>query len=113
MSSDVLLRGTPPHDETLPHPDGGDGDHNEAFTAQYSEALDRQLKELSLGASGFTAREGEGDQGETEQQLGEDADDLDVNLVQNLLASYSAQGGLPGPISNLLGIMGMSLPDSQ
>lgn len=37
--------------------------------------------------------------------------DLDLNLVQSLLASYSAQGGLPGPISNLVGMMGLELPD--
>ena len=37
--------------------------------------------------------------------------DLDFNLVQNLLASYNAQGGLPGPISNLVGMMGLELPD--
>ena len=37
--------------------------------------------------------------------------DLDFNLVKNLLASYSAQDGLAGPVSNLLGAMGLSLPE--
>ena len=36
---------------------------------------------------------------------------LDFNLVKNLLASYSSQGGLAGPTSNLLGSMGISLPE--
>ncbi|KAL1508008.1 hypothetical protein AB1Y20_007606 [Prymnesium parvum] len=39
--------------------------------------------------------------------------DLDFNLVKNLLASYSAQHGLAGPVSNLLGSMGLELPDDQ
>ena len=39
--------------------------------------------------------------------------DLDLNLVKNLLASYSAQQGLAGPVSNLLGSMGLKLPDDQ
>jgi len=38
--------------------------------------------------------------------------DLDVNLVENLLASYTGQQGLPGPASNLAGLMGISLPDN-
>eukprot|EP00897_Mesotaenium_endlicherianum_P010836 jgi/Mesen1/9781/ME000007S09836 len=39
--------------------------------------------------------------------------DLDLNLVQSLLQSYSAQEGLPGPASNLLGAMGLHLPDDD
>lgn len=36
--------------------------------------------------------------------------DADFNLVKNLLESYSSQEGLPGPASNLLGLMGLQLP---
>ena len=39
--------------------------------------------------------------------------DLDVNLVENLLASYAGQQGLPGPAGNLAGLMGISLPDNK
>jgi hypothetical protein len=39
--------------------------------------------------------------------------DVDVNLVQSLLASYAGQQGLPGPVSNLAGLMGISLPDEK
>jgi hypothetical protein len=35
---------------------------------------------------------------------------MDLNLVQNLLAAHSAQGGLPGPASNLLASLGIVLP---
>jgi hypothetical protein len=36
--------------------------------------------------------------------------DVDLNLVKNLLDSFTAQQGLPGPASNILGRMGLSLP---
>jgi len=36
--------------------------------------------------------------------------DVDVNLVKSLLDSYSSQQGQPGPTSNLLGLMGLQLP---
>lgn len=39
--------------------------------------------------------------------------DIDLNLVQNLLASYAGQQGLPGPVSNLAGLMGLHLPDDE
>lgn len=39
--------------------------------------------------------------------------DVDVNLVDSLLSSYREQLGLPGPVSNLAGMMGISLPDSN
>ena len=39
--------------------------------------------------------------------------DLDVNLVESLLASYAGQQGLPGPAGNLAGLMGISLPDNK
>lgn len=38
--------------------------------------------------------------------------DIDLNLVSNILESYSSQAGLAGPASNLLQSMGVQLPDS-
>lgn len=35
---------------------------------------------------------------------------VDMNAVKNLLHSYEAQHGRPGPTSNILGGMGMRLP---
>ncbi|TPX66667.1 hypothetical protein CcCBS67573_g07747 [Chytriomyces confervae] len=40
----------------------------------------------------------------------EDVLDVDANLVKNLLDSFQAQQGLPGPASNILGRMGFKLP---
>jgi hypothetical protein len=39
--------------------------------------------------------------------------DVDYNLVKSLLASYTAQGGLPGPASNLAGLLGLQLPTDE
>lgn len=39
--------------------------------------------------------------------------DVDVNLVKSLLDSFSSQEGLPGPASNLLGLMGLQLPQDS
>lgn len=36
--------------------------------------------------------------------------DVDLNLVESILNSYSSQEGLPGPASNLLGLMGLKVP---
>lgn len=46
---------------------------------------------------------------------GDDNDlvDVDVNLVESLLKSYMFQQGMPGPASNLLGAMGLELPDNS
>lgn len=38
--------------------------------------------------------------------------DVDMNLVANLLESYSAQAGLAGPTSNILQSMGVNLPEN-
>ncbi|KAF7465981.1 protein ecdysoneless homolog isoform X2 [Marmota monax] len=39
--------------------------------------------------------------------------DIDLNLVSNILESYSSQAGLAGPASNLLQSMGVQLPDNS
>lgn len=36
--------------------------------------------------------------------------DVDINLVKSLIDSFSSQEGLPGPATNLLGLMGLQLP---
>lgn len=38
--------------------------------------------------------------------------DVDMNLITNLLESYSAQSGLAGPTSNILQSMGVYLPEN-
>ena len=46
-----------------------------------------------------------------------DADDkamnININLAKNLLESFKSQGGMPGPGSNLMGLMGIHLPRDE
>jgi hypothetical protein len=39
--------------------------------------------------------------------------DIDLNTVKNLLESYGAQEGLAGPTSNILGSMGVTIPQNM
>ena len=39
--------------------------------------------------------------------------DVDVNLVKNILESYNAQQGLPGPATNILRSMNIQIPDNS
>ena len=70
-----------------------DGDAGAAFTQEYAAALREQLREAAPAA----APPGE-------------AEDVDLEVVQGLLDSVAAQEGLPGPGSNLLGLLGVRLP---
>jgi hypothetical protein len=85
------------------------------FNAAYASALDAQLRGTAM-ASDFT-RASAAPAGEAAAAVDDEEDDddsrpvdVDLNLVQSLLASYTAQEGLPGPASNLLGLMGLALP---
>ena len=39
--------------------------------------------------------------------------DVDLNLVAGLMKSFESQMGLSGPAGNLLGSMGLQLPDNE
>ena len=39
--------------------------------------------------------------------------DVDLNLVAGLMKSYESQMGLSGPAGNLLGSMGLQLPENE
>ena len=39
--------------------------------------------------------------------------DVDVNLLKNIMESYSSQAGAAGPASNILGSMGIHLPKNE
>uniref|UniRef100_A0A8C5X7A2 Ecdysoneless cell cycle regulator n=1 Tax=Malurus cyaneus samueli TaxID=2593467 RepID=A0A8C5X7A2_9PASS len=83
----------------------------------YMSEMDRELAQTNVGKSfttqkrGVTTAESGGPDSEAE-----DAElapvDVDMNLVANLLDSYSAQAGLAGPTSNILQSMGVYLPEN-
>ncbi|KAI5854103.1 SGT1-domain-containing protein [Durotheca rogersii] len=52
-----------------------------------------------------------------EHRVGDEDDseevDVDYNLAKNILESFRSQGGMAGPTSNLLGMMGIQLPRDE
>lgn len=88
----------------------------------YMAQMDQELALTSIGKS-FTTRKqvepesptAKNNSDEEESGTGEPAlapVDVDLNLVSNILDSYSSQAGLAGPASNLLQSMGVQLPDN-
>eukprot|EP00004_Rigifila_ramosa_P028775 TRINITY_DN9880_c3_g1_i2.p1 TRINITY_DN9880_c3_g1~~TRINITY_DN9880_c3_g1_i2.p1 ORF type:complete len:225 (-),score=75.71 TRINITY_DN9880_c3_g1_i2:6-680(-) len=79
----------------------------------------KEVRKLEKQAATAAAPKSEGEQEEEEEEEeeegeegeedGDDQLDLDMNLVHNLLASFEAQSGQAGPVSNLLSTLG-SLP---
>ncbi|XP_006812072.1 protein ecdysoneless homolog [Saccoglossus kowalevskii] len=88
------------------------------------EQMDRELSQTMMGksfekqtekkptSSKTTSQDEQEDAkyGGSEEPEDIPAVDVDVNLLKNLLESYSSQQGLAGPTSNLLHSMGMKLP---
>lgn len=91
-----------------------DKDMGDSFMDSYSDALNKELSSTTLEKSFARApRTGTIDEGPSNAAAtdGEMTPvDVDLNLVESILNSYSSQQGLPGPASNLLGLMGVKVP---
>ncbi|GAU27541.1 hypothetical protein TSUD_29730 [Trifolium subterraneum] len=93
-----------------------DNDEEDTFMRPYSDAMNEELKETTLQKSFVRAEEQVPKKDEGTSHAAEDMDndfspiDVDVNLLKSLLDSFSSQQGLPGPASNLLGLMGVQFP---
>ncbi|XP_038997489.1 protein ecdysoneless homolog isoform X2 [Hibiscus syriacus] len=91
-------------------------DGEDSFMHSYSDVMNDELKSTTLKKSFVHANEQTSNKNEGTSNATEDMEeefspvDVDVNLVKNLLDSFSCQQGLPGPTSNLLGLMGVKLP---
>ncbi|KAI3900702.1 hypothetical protein MKW92_003336 [Papaver armeniacum] len=81
--------------------------YRNTFMYTYSDALNEELKSTTLKKSFVRANAQPSKTTEDEELT---PVDVDVNLVKSLLDSFSSQQGLPGPASNLLGLMGLQLP---
>ncbi|XP_042192819.1 protein ecdysoneless homolog isoform X1 [Callorhinchus milii] len=92
----------------------------------YMKQMDLELASTNIGKSFTKVTEETGsDRSKTIVEAGNESEtesernvethpvDVDLNLVQNLLQSYSSQTGLAGPASNILQSMGVRLPDNQ
>uniref|UniRef100_A0A2K5X405 Ecdysoneless cell cycle regulator n=1 Tax=Macaca fascicularis TaxID=9541 RepID=A0A2K5X405_MACFA len=88
----------------------------------YMAQMDQELAYTCIGKSFTTRKQVEPVSQTTDNNSDqEDSDtgesvmapvDVDLNLVSNILESYSSQAGLAGPASNLLQSMGVQLPDN-
>ncbi|MCO5608141.1 hypothetical protein L7F22_062347 [Adiantum nelumboides] len=102
-----------PVDDDLPGTLSEEG----VFMEEYGDALSRELTSSSLAKS-FVPIEKDATPSDKIKGADEDMEGLppvniDANLLKNILASYASQHGLPGPASNLLGAMGLNLPDNE
>jgi hypothetical protein len=100
---------------------GGDDDE---FMQAYSQALEQQLGSTHLAATFTQQQQGPGaptahapsstsSKATAQQQQQLAPVDLDMNLVRSLMDSVAAQGGLPGPASNMAGLLGLALPGTS
>ncbi|KAF6160612.1 hypothetical protein GIB67_019552 [Kingdonia uniflora] len=94
-----------------------DGDKGDTFEDFYSEVLNKELKDTPLEksfvrSSDQTSRMDIEGTANSTNNMDDDFTpvDVDINLVKGLLDSFSSQQGLPGPTSNLLGLMGLQIP---
>ena len=87
----------------------------------YTSAMDKELSLSNVGKSFVKVEEKTGESQTCsnkeypDQTTEEDAKkpvDIDLNLVQNFLESYSLQEGLPGPVSNIFNSMGIKMPEN-
>ena len=106
-----------------------EGEEGEETMKDIMAAMDAELREKQVGAdfelepntkaaAGGAKPSGTKHDGSSEAGANPDDDparpvDLDLNLVKNLMESYSSQAGLSGPVSNLLGSLGITLPDDK
>lgn len=91
-------------------------DTEDAFMQSYSDALNQELSSTALKNSFIRAPRHPNTENEGTSNSGKHTDedltpvDVDLNLVQSFLDSFASQKGLPGPASNLLGLMGLNVP---
>ncbi|OHW99335.1 regulatory factor sgt1 [Colletotrichum incanum] len=75
---------------------------------------DKSKEKASVGERNMTAT---AEHVDTDNEDEDDDDngevDIDYNLAKNLLESFKGQAGMPGPTSNILGMMGMQLPRDE
>lgn len=105
-------------DEDSEHSEEMEEERGDEFMNTYSDALSKELKNTTLSKTFVRAHEessrkdDEGTSGGRDNEMDDFSPvDVDFNLVKNFLESYSSQEGLSGPASNLLGLMGLKLPN--
>ncbi|XP_053685128.1 protein ecdysoneless [Sabethes cyaneus] len=80
----------------------------------YMDQMDRELAQTTIGKSFETELGGAGPETRTDSDDFDDIEsfkpvNIDVNTLRNMMESYQAQIGGPGPAANLLGSMGVQI----
>lgn len=89
-----------------------------ALMKSYMDSMDSELAVTGLAKS-FDRVQPESQEDHSEVNHGAEATaglspvDIDMNLVKNLLESYSSQQGLAGPVSSILHAMGVNIPPND
>ena len=86
-----------------------DGDSDEELLNKaFDEVMECELASSSLASTFVTTENVTETKSEgTSPYRGLKPLDIDVNLISSMLSSFSAQEGLPGPVSNILGDLGL------
>lgn len=84
--------------------DAEEGD-SQAEMVELMQQMDSELAYTEVGKTFCTTT------ADTDKEV--EPVDIDLNLVESLLESYSTQAGQPGPASNILHSMGLHLPAQQ
>ncbi|KAJ3677139.1 hypothetical protein LUZ60_002863 [Juncus effusus] len=90
--------------------DGNDDNDDDMFMESYSDALNKELSGSTVNKSFVRAEQSNNNQAASNEEAELTPVDVDFNLMKNFLDSFSSQQGLPGPASNLLGLMGLNMP---
>ncbi|KAJ1743365.1 hypothetical protein LPJ68_001061 [Coemansia sp. RSA 1086] len=96
---------TAAHDETA-------GDPDEHCTSAIMRAMDQELSETPVGQSFRQHSQDTAGPASNSLDMHYDLDDvnIDINLVSNIVESFQAQEGLPGPAGTMMGQAGIRMP---
>ncbi|KAI8627547.1 SGT1-domain-containing protein [Xylariaceae sp. FL1651] len=122
----VLSEATPWRDAIGKGVDAAEGDGEDEEIRQLAVQMEAELKDLGAlkldakpeRSKALKSKESAGFKGRATEQEDEDESsdeevNVDYNLAKNLLESFKSQGGMAGPVGNLLGMMGMQLPRDE
>lgn len=84
-----------------------DSDDDSRASADFAEAYDNVM-DHELQGTKVRANTGESSRATEDDAI--EPMNIDVQVVKNLLKSYSSQNGIPGPVGNLLGMMDVRVP---
>ncbi|KAI8592347.1 SGT1 protein-domain-containing protein [Geranomyces variabilis] len=91
-----------------------DSDEGDSAARALMREMDAELAQTKIGASFATAKAEQcGPLQDDDEATDPPPIDLDLNLVQNILASFEAQEGLPGPAGSMLGSLGIRVPKGK